>query len=397
MNSLLKAVLGLSLAVIIAASGFLGGFAVAKFGASDEALPTLMPEQSEMSEHVDEVFGILRREALNPPNETSATAGAIRGIVQTGDAYGAYFDPRHFDFFNEEMSGEFGGIGVSLGEKDGTAYVIDVFEDTPADRAGIKPNDLFVAIDGERRDKWPSDDVVKRVRGKEGTEVKLTMVRPGKKGAPGKEFKVTLKRELITFPNVVSEMKDGVGYIRLGQFNDKATDEISEAVESLEKKGARSLVLDLRDNPGGALQQAVTVASLFIPKGVIVRVEERGEEEEQHRTQGGQITDSPMVVLINGNSASASEIVAGALQDYDRAVLVGEKSFGKGSVQTIKELSFGGAIKFTTAHYLTPKRQVIDGKGLTPDITVTMDIEKQAEDKTDIQLQRALREAKQLE
>lgn len=397
MNALLKAVLALSLAVIIAASGFLGGFAVARFGGPEEALPSLTPQPTGVSDHVDEVLRILKRDALNPPSDTSATAGAVQGLIEVGDAYGTYFDPRHFEYFNEEMSGEFGGIGVSLGEKDGRAYVIDVFDDTPAARAGLKPNDRFLAIDGERRDKWISDDVVKRVRGKEGTKVELTMIRPGKKGVPGKEFTVTLTREMITFPNVISEMKQGVGYIRLGQFNDNATKEIAEAVRSLEKKGARSLVLDLRDNPGGGLQQAVTVASLFIDKGVVVRVEERGKDEEQHSVQGGKITDAPLVVLINGNSASASEIVAGALQDYDRAVLVGEKSFGKGSVQTIEELSFGGAIKFTTAHYLTPKRRVINGKGLTPDIEVTMDLEKQADDKTDIQLKRAIAEAKRMD
>jgi carboxyl-terminal processing protease len=152
--------------------------------------------------------------------------------------------------------------------------------------------------------------------------------------------------------------------------------------------------LDLRDNPGGALDQAVGVSSLFQPSGVVVRVEERGKPETEHRTTAKKITDAPLVVLINGNSASASEIVGGALQDYGRAVLVGEKSFGKGSVQTIKELSFGGAVKFTIAHYLTPKSRVINGKGLTPDVIVKMDQEKQTEEAADAQLKRGLDEAR---
>ncbi len=292
------------------------------------------------------------------------------------------------------MAGEFGGIGVLLSEKDGTSYVVEVYKDTPADEAGIKAGDLFSVIGGISRDKWTTDEVVKRVRGKEGTSIELTMIRPAEKSPHGKPYTVTLKRALITFPNVESSMKPGkVGYIRLGQFNGNATDEIAQAVKALEKKGAKSFVLDLRDNPGGALDQAVTVSSLFVEDGVVVRVDERGKPETVYRTKGDKITDAPLVLLINGNSASASEIVGGALQDYGRATLVGEKSFGKGSVQTIKETSFGGAVKFTTAHYLTPKKRAIDGKGLTPDVVVKMDAEKQADAKTDTQLQRAIREA----
>lgn len=399
MNSLLKSVLGLSLAVIIAASGFLGGFAVARLGDDIDPLTIdLEPQPSEVSEHVDEVLELLEDEALEPPSETSATAGAVRGLLESsGDKYGIYFDPRHFEYFSEEMSGEFGGIGVSLGDKDGSAYVVDVFEGTPAERGGLKVNDRFAVIDGVRRAKWTTDEVVKRVRGKEGTKVKLTMLRPGKKGVPGKEYEVTLTREQITYPNLVSEMRGGVGYLRLGQFNGNATKEIADAIKALEKKGAKSFVLDLRDNPGGALQEAITVTSLFIPEGVVVRVDERDKPEVEQRTEGSKVTDAPLVILVNGNSASASEIVAGALQDYDRAVIVGEKTFGKGSVQTIRELSFGGAVKFTTAHYLTPKKRVIDGKGLVPDVVVKMDIEKQADEKTDTQLQRALTEARKLQ
>lgn len=396
MNRYVKVLLGLSVGVILVASGFIGGFAVARLDVGPLGIPAIAAaESSAVSEHVDEAYGLLQREALKPPNETSATAGAIQGLLEgVGDTYGAYFDPRHYGYFNEEMSGEFGGIGVSLGEQDGNAYVVEVFPDTPASRGGIKPDDRFASIDGVRRDKWSVDEVVKRVRGKEGTDVKLVMIRPGSKGKPGKEYDLTLTREMITFPNTKSEMKDGVGYIRLAQFNGNATDEISQAVKSLTKKGARSLVLDLRNNPGGSLEQAVSVASLFVPSGVIVRVEERGRPEVEHRTVGEAVTDKPVVVLVNGNSASASEIVAGALQDYGRAKLVGEKTFGKGSVQTVRELSFGGALKFTTAHYLTPKKRAIDGKGLTPDIVVKMDIEDEMTPEDDAQLKRAILEAK---
>jgi carboxyl-terminal processing protease len=212
---------------------------------------------------------------------------------------------------------------------------------------------------------------------------------------PHEPFTVTLTRDIIDFPNIDSRIESGdVGYIRLGQFNGQATADLEAEIEKLKNEGARSFVLDLRDNPGGALDQAVTVSSLFIDDGIIVRVDERNKPETEYRTQGKKITDAPLVVLINGNSASASEIVGGALQDYGRAKLVGEKSFGKGSVQTIKELSFGGAVKFTTAHYLTPKKRVINGKGLTPDVVVEMDAAKQADPETDTQLKRAIAEAK---
>jgi len=217
------------------------------------------------------------------------------------------------------------------------------------------------------------------------------MSRPAKDATADPTTKTfTLKRAKINYPNIKSEMIGKVGYIRLGQFNAKSADDIRAAIESLTKKGAKSFVLDLRDNPGGLLDQAVKVSSLFIDNGVIVRVDERGAPETELKTSGSKATDAPLVVLINGNSASASEITGGALQDYARAKLVGEKSFGKGSVQTIEELPWGGAVKFTTAHYLTPKKRVINHKGLTPDVVVKMDAEKQMDRKTDTQLAKAL-------
>jgi carboxyl-terminal processing protease len=405
MNSGLKVAVAVALAFIVGASGFIGGFAVAKVGTPFGAAPETVQvgdENLSAGEHVDEVNRLLRTDALEPPKETSATAGAIQGLLESnGDKYAMYFDQKHFEYFNEDMAGEFGGIGVLLGEKDGTSYIVEVYKDTPAQRAGIEAGDLFSVIAGVTRKKWTNEEVVKRVRGEAGTEVELTMIRPGKAGEPGKEgvpgktYTVKVKRAMIQYPNIESEMKPGkVGYIRLGQFNAQATEDIADAVKKLEREGARSFVLDLRDNPGGALDQAVGVSSLFQPSGVVVRVEERGKPETEHRTTAKKITDAPLVVLINGNSASASEIVGGALQDYGRAVLVGEKSFGKGSVQTIKELSFGGAVKFTIAHYLTPKSRVINGKGLTPDVIVKMDQEKQTEEAADAQLKRGLDEAR---
>lgn len=396
-----KIVAVVALVAIVGSGGFIGGFVVAKGDSSvvDNSLDFTMNRgstSSDLAKGVDEVWDLLQDEALDPPAETSATAGAIQGLLDSsGDKYATYFDAKHYEYFSEDLAGEFGGIGVLLGEKDGTTYVVEVYKDTPADKGGLKEGDVFVSIDGVTRDKWTSEEVVKRARGEKGTTVDLTMRRPGKGDKPDTTYSVTLTRDMIEFPNVDSEMyPDKVGYIRLGQFNEHASDDIAEQVEKLTEKGAKSFVLDLRDNPGGSLDQAIDVSSLFIDSGVIVRVEERGKEQQQYTTTLDKITDAPLVVLINENSASASEIVAGALQDHGRATLVGQTSFGKGSVQTVKELSSGGAVKFTIAHYLTPKERTIDGKGLKPDVVVKMDVEKQADPETDTQLQRALEEAR---
>jgi carboxyl-terminal processing protease len=396
MNKTTKVVLAVAMSVIMLSVGFIGGFAVSKVssaivGLSPLPLPAANP--SNVGAAVDDINRLLKDRALEPPSETSATIGAIQGLLESGgDKYATYLSKTHYKAFNEETMGAFGGIGVVLGQnQDGQAYVVEVYKDTPAQRAGMKAGDVFGSIDGETRAKWTTEEVVKRVRGEEGTKVKLVMSRPAKDvhdEPTNVPFEIT--REKINYPNIMSELNGNVGYIRVGQFNAKAADDITKAVADLTKQGAKGFVLDLRDDPGGLLDQAVDVSSLFIADGTIVRVDERNKPEQVLTATGNKITDAPMAVLINGSSASASEIVAGALQDYGRAVLVGEQSFGKGSVQTIEELPNGGAVKFTIAHYLTPKKRVINGIGLTPDVIVVMDREKQMERKTDTQLQKAI-------
>ena len=390
MSKAIKAIVAVSIAVILGAGGFIGGYVIAK----DDRPINIMtsdPSDAGIGAKVEEVDALLQDQALKPPSETTATAGAIQGLLDsTGDKYALYFDSRHFEFFNEESMGEFGGIGVVLGEKDGTSYVVEVYEKTPAAKGGLKAGDTFVEIDGVRRDKWTNQEVVKRVRGKEGTTVKLVMERPAAKGVKAKEYEVTIERAMIELPNIESKLKGDVGYIRLGQFNAKSSDDISKAVKSLAKRGAKSYVLDLRDNPGGLLDEAIDVTSLFVKDGAVVQVKERGKKARVSMVTGGQVTSDPLIVLVNENSASASEIVAGAFQDHNRATLVGETTFGKGSVQTVEQLEDGSAVKFTIAHYLTPKGRSIDGKGLKPDVVVKMDLEKQASEETDTQLARAL-------
>ena len=401
MNRSTKAILAVSLTVIVASIGFIGGFATSRLIPADRfttQLAPLQPASSLVAGRLDEVYRVMTKSALVPPDETSATAGAVEGLLGSmGDKYASYFDKTHFKAFNEVSQGAFGGIGVVIGEKNKAAYVTQVYKDTPAYKAGMLAGDVFRAVNGDRRANWQMTDVVKNVRGDIGTTVTVTVFRPAKdtSGTAGTEKTFTLTRAAITYPNIKSEMIGKVGYMRLGQFNANSEKDVSKAVQDLTNKGAKSLVLDLRENPGGLLDQAIAVSSLFIANGPIVRVDERNKPEEVFNATGRKMTDLPLVVLVDGDSASASEITGGALQDYGRATLVGVKSFGKGSVQTVQDLSWGGGIKFTIAHYLTPQKHVINNVGLIPDVVVKMDPLKQANRKNDIQLKKALEIANQ--
>jgi len=386
MNTLLKAVAAVTVALMIGVGSFAGGVFYDR--ALSRALPTPKVDSLELKKAVGEVADIIEEQALDPSSETSITVGAIRGMLEAlDDPYANYFDAQHYQYFNEQNMGAFYGIGVTISNRENDLVVVSVIEGTPAERAGLEPDDVIVTIDGETRPKWDVDEAVLRIRGEEGTEVVLGIRRGDESEL--REFSIT--RAKIEVPNLQSEIIDGsLGYIRLYGFNQNAAADLAEEIEKLTADGARGFILDLRDNPGGLLSASVEVSSLFIPDGVIVRVEDRNGTIEEHRARGGVATEAPLVVLINRNSASASEIVGGALQDYGRATLVGEKSFGKGSVQQIEELSFGGAIKLTIAHYLTPKGRVIDKVGLTPDVVVEMDPELEMDRETDAQLDRAI-------
>lgn len=385
----LRTVIVAVLLAVVATASFFGGVAFQRF-ADRGVIPPVAPDsrRTSLGRTVDEVRGLMEREGLEPSNESSMTYGAVQGLLQSlGDRYAQYFDERHYTYFSEQNAGEFGGIGVTLQQTDGKTYVVEVFPGTPADKAGIEPDDVFYGIDGERRESWDSDAVVKRVRGKAGTTVTIEMKREGEP----EPLAFTIVRALIDIPNVESRMiGSDVGYVALASFNEKAAEDLTEAIKDLDGKGARGFVLDLRDNPGGMLSEAVDVTSLFVADGVVVSVEYRSRPTQEYRANGRRVTEKPVVVLVNGNSASASEIIAGALQDYGRAKLVGVKTFGKGSVQTVEEISAGGAVKFTIAHYLTPKKRAIDGVGLQPDVKVEMKPELAADEKTDTQLKRAL-------
>ncbi len=376
--------------VMVSAASFAGGILAGRAleGWRVPGVSQSASERSSLGRAVDEARRIIERQALKPSDEDSMTLNAIQGLLDSlGDRHALYFDERHYGFFNEQNAGQFGGIGVTLQQTDGQVSVVEVFEGTPAESAGIKAKDVFYGIDGERRDSWDSDAVVARVRGEEGTVVKLEMRREGVE----KPIAFAITRARIDIPNVKSRMigRD-IGYVSVASFNERAGEEISEAMGELGRQGAKGYLLDLRNNPGGMLDEAVEVASLFVKDGVVVKVEYRDRPPREYRASGRQAVTAPLVLLVNENSASASEIIAGAVQDHARAKLVGAKTFGKGSVQTVEELSTGGAIKFTIAHYLTPKGRAIEGLGLTPDAVVEMEHEAAADEKTDTQLKKAI-------
>lgn len=380
------------LSAVLVVAAFLGGTVFGHLTQLDlSAFGIERAVDSDLGEKVEEIEGLLENGALDPSNEESRTAGAINGLLDAlDDPYALYFDPDHFKYFNEQNDGEFFGIGVTITEREGIVFVVSVIEGTPAEEVGLLPDDEVRIIDGVEREIWSLEEVVQRIRGPEGTVVNVTIFRPETE----ETLELGITRARIEIPNVVGRMEtDEIGYLSLMSFNQRSAPDLRDELNALIDQGAKGIVLDLRNNPGGLLDASVDVASLFIQDGVIVRVESRSEGSTAHRARAGTATDVELAVLINGNSASASEIVAGALQDYDRAILVGENTFGKGSVQTVEKLSFGGGVKYTIAHYLTPKGRAIDGEGLAPDIDVVWDVEDmQGEDPVDPQLEAAISE-----
>jgi carboxyl-terminal processing protease len=385
-NRILRAIVAAAVLLVVALGGFVGGAFFERYTAP--FVPSLVPESSDTVGLVSDVREIMVKEALAPVSESSMTIGAIEGLLGSlDDTYTAYFDPKAYKEFAMDSKGEFFGVGMTLGMSDGTPTVVTVFKGTPAEKAGLKAGDAILSVDGKSDPKWVLEDVVSRIRGPLGTKVTI-VVRREKVATP---ITFTITRDRITIPNVMPEMIGAdVGHIRLISFNEKAGEDVGKAIAELEGKGAKGFILDLRSNPGGLLQSAVQVSSLFIESGVIVRIDERGQPEQEEMAVGGVATTKPMVLLVDNMSASASEIVAGALQDYGRATIVGVTTFGKGSVQTVRNLANGGAIKLTTAHYLTPKKRVIDKKGVTPEVVVEMDPHLQSEKATDAQLTKAI-------
>ncbi len=302
--------------------------------------------------------------------------GALKGMLQSLDPHSQFMDEEAFTAMKEDTAGKFGGLGITIGIKDDVLTVIAPMEDTPAFRAGLLSGDKIVEISGDSTDGLALEDAVKKLRGDPGTKVKIKIFRP--KTQLMKEFE--LERAIINVPSIKDTrvLDGGIGYVRMLQFGEDTAVDLQAALDVLEKQKVNSLVLDLRSNPGGLLTAAVEVAQKFLRRGDLI-VFTRGRDNRMERSYRARaretFPDVPMVVLINGYSASASEIVAGALQDNRRAVLVGEKSFGKGSVQSVLPQEGGTAIRLTTAKYYTPSERVIHEIGIEPDVVVPMTVE----------------------
>lgn len=319
-----------------------------------------------------EVFERIKRGYVEEISDRELLEKAIEGMLSGLDPHSAYMQPDALSDLEESTTGEFGGLGIEVGMEDGYVRVIAPIDDTPAHEAGLQPGDLIAEIDGQPVQGISLEDAVSKMRGEPGTSITLTIVREGE-SAP---FEVELERDVIQVVSVRSRLlEEDYGYMRISQFQQKTGEDFRKAFEEIKEENERPLkgmILDLRNNPGGVLEAAVEVSDALLNDGRIVYTEGRIENSQlSFNASEGDITDDlPIVVLINAGSASASEIVAGALQDHGRAVIMGTDSFGKGSVQTIMPLASGHGIKLTTARYFTPDGRSIQAKGIEPDITV---------------------------
>ena len=317
-----------------------------------------------------EVLEKIQDEYFEEIDQAEAMDSAINGLLQSLDPYSAYMSPKNFEESQTETSGEFGGLGIEVSMEEGVVKVITPIDDTPASRAGVKAGDYIVKIDGEQVRGKTLMEAVALMRGPVGTSIEITIIRKDSRKA--KIFKIV--REIIQIKSVVSKLIDNkVGYLRLRAFNENSSNQLNKEISKIEKnKKLIGYILDLRNNPGGLLSQAIEISDFFLNDGEIVST--KGREERENRKffagDGDKIKGKPLIVLINNGSASASEIVAGALQDQKRAVLLGESSFGKGSVQSIIPLKNKGALRLTVSKYYLPSGKSISEVGVMPDIKI---------------------------
>jgi carboxyl-terminal processing protease len=317
-----------------------------------------------------DVLSRIKSDYVEGVDDKKLIEDAIRGMLSGLDPHSAYLNISEFADLKVGTTGQFGGLGIEVGMENGFVKVISPIDDTPAARAGVQASDLIIKLDDKQVKGMTLNDAVKIMRGKPNTDIVLTIVRQNEP----KPLVITITREIIRVKSVKNRMLEpGFGYVRITNFQSRTATDLLKAISDLQKEATlEGLILDLRNNPGGVLSGAVNVSDAFIDDGLIVYTEGR-IDDSSHRypaTPGDSLNGAPMVVLINGGSASASEIVAGALQDHKRAIIMGTKSFGKGSVQTIQELRNGSAVKLTTARYFTPNGRSIQARGIVPDISL---------------------------
>lgn len=388
----------LFIAIILIAGAFCAGFVlrsqtelVASWGipvtqAEDEALTAAASKESpdtSVTARVRAVEQILTTYSLDEVNLTEATYSMLADLMKsTGDPYAAYYNPDLYNsYIKESTDRSYAGIGVVFADYNGRAYVADVFEGSEAEAKGVSQGDFLVTIDGEDVSTWSMTEVVNALAKDEGANVSITWMRPSSLDAQtGEQFTTALTCKVYEEANLTTDLTRKVGVIKLRQITSNATELVQQAVESLTEQGARAFVLDLRDNPGGYLTQAVDIASLFVQSGVLVEVQNNEGEPTEKSASGSTITEAPMVVLVNKYTAAAAEVLAAALLDNQRASVVGETTLGKGSVQVVRELEFGGAVRYTAAYYLTPRGHAIDGVGIVPLVGVAASSPEEADD-----------------
>jgi carboxyl-terminal processing protease len=341
-----------------------------------------------------DVFERVRADYVEKPDDSKLIESAINGMLAGLDPHSSYMDSKSFRDMQVQTRGEFGGLGIEVTMEEGLIKVVAPIDDTPAAKAGIMANDIITHLDDEPVHGLTLNQAVEKMRGPVNTKIKLKIMRKGQ----DKPVEVAITRDIIRVRSIRSRLEgDDVGFIRVTQFNEQTTDGLKKAIADLSTQAGDKLkgfVIDLRNNPGGLLDQAISVSDAFLEKGEIVSTRGRNPEETQRfNARAGDLTKTkPVIVLINGGSASASEIVAGALQDHRRATVIGTRSFGKGSVQTIIPLGSGnGALRLTTARYFTPSGRSIQAKGISPDIEVLQDVPEELKARTDTRGEASLR------
>lgn len=325
-----------------------------------------------LSMRISEVEDMLASYSLDDVNLEEATNSMLTELMEsTGDPYAAYFDPERYEkYMMEDAERGFSGVGVLFGDYNGRAYAIDVLSGSEAQAAGVQQGDFVEAIDGDSSHIWSAAEVIGALSREDGESVIITWMHPISLDATtGETFTTTLVCRTYDMQNVTYEMSEDVGYIKLRQITGNSSELVQAAVEDLTAQGALAFVLDITDNPGGYLTQSLDIASMFVPSGVLVGIETQ-DGTSTRAASGTTITSAPLVVMINGYTSGVAEVLAAALQDNNRATTVGQTTTGKGSVQVIRELSFGGAVRYTAAYYLTPLGHEINGVGVVPDINV---------------------------
>src|SRR5437016_5598394 len=341
-----------------------------------------------------DVFERVRADYVEKPDDSKLIESAINGMLSGLDPHSSYMEPKAFRDMQVQTRGEFGGLGIEVTMEDGLIKVVSPIDETPAAKAGVMANDIITKLDEEQVQGLTLNQAVEKMRGPVNTKIKLTIMRKGK----DKPIEVSLTRDVIRVRAVRSRPEDDVGFIRITQFNEQTTENLKKAITDLQNQipaeKLKGFVVDLRNNPGGLLDQAISVSDAFLERGEIVSTRGRNAEETQRFSArpGDLIKGKPVIVLINGGSASASEIDAGALQDHNRAAILGTRSFGKGSVQTIIPLgNNNGALRLTTARYYTPSGRSIQAKGIVPDIEVLQDVPEELKARSDTKGEASLR------